>query len=120
MDLGDPTSYLTLREGTPVLSSDGHQIGVVEHVLADANVDVFDGLVIDTRLGPGGMRFADASQVAAIHERGVQLTLSSRAAEALPAPEANPAEMEIGADDITPSDLGDKLRRAWDLISGKY
>ena len=46
MDLGDPGSYLTLAEGTPVLTSDGERIGEVAHVLADADEDVFDGLVI--------------------------------------------------------------------------
>jgi len=45
MDLGDPISYLTLSEGTPVFAAGGARIGVVEHVLADANADVFDGLV---------------------------------------------------------------------------
>src|SRR3954468_14781188 len=54
MDLGDPISYLTLSEGTPVFAAGGARIGVVEHVLADANADVFDGLVIDGRTGPGG------------------------------------------------------------------
>jgi hypothetical protein len=120
MDLGDPASYLTLRDGTPVLAAGGEQIGVVEHVLADPDADVFDGLVIDTRMGPGGWRFADASLVASIYERGVLLTVAEREAEQLPAPDANPAEMTVGPDDIGPEDLGDMLRRAWNVISGKY
>ena len=51
-DLGDPTSYLELEAGTRVYGSDGGEIGAVEHVLADADADIFDGLVIDTRVGP--------------------------------------------------------------------
>ena len=117
MDLGAPASYLTLNEGTPVLSSDGERIGVVEHVLADANADVFDGLVIDTK---PGHRFVDAPEVAEIHEQGVVLTLDAQAVARLPEPAKNPATMSADADDVTPDDLGDKLRRAWDLISGKY
>lgn len=120
MDLGAPASYLTLTDGTAVLSSDGERIGAVEHVLADANADVFDGLVIDVRSGPGGHRFVDADQVAEIHEQGVVLTIDAKAVEALPEPSENPATMAADPDDVTPSDLGDKLRRAWDLISGKY
>ena len=120
MDLGAPASYLTLSEGTPVLSADGERIGAVEHILAVADVDVFDGLVIDVRFGPGGHRFVDAPQVAEIYEQGVVLTLNEHEAEELPEPSANPATMEADPDDATRSDLGDKLRRAWDLLSGNY
>jgi uncharacterized protein YrrD len=120
MDLGAPASYLTLADGTPVFSSDEERIGVVEHVLADANADVFDGLVIDVRGGPGGHRFVDAPQVADIHEQGVVLTIDVDAAKRLPEPSENPATMVADPDDVTPDDLGDKLRRAWNLISGKY
>ena len=70
MDLGNPASYLVLAGGTPVVTSDGHEIGRVEHVLADA--DVFD-------------------------------------ADRLRRP-----------DDTVPDDLKDKLRRAWDYLSGNY
>ena len=102
-DLGDPTSYLELEAGVPVFSADGKEIGAVEHVLADADADIFDGLVIDTRPGPGGHRFADATQ-----------------AELLPEPSESPAVMDADPDDVTPDDLGDKLKRAWNRISGNY
>jgi uncharacterized protein YrrD len=120
MDLGDPTSYLVLEDGTPVMSSDGREVGKVEHVLADPDADVFDGVIVDMRPGPGGHRFADADQVAAIHERGVVLALDAEAAERLPEPAANPATLDTGPDDTVPDDLGDKLRRAWDYLSGRY
>src|SRR3954452_18417497 len=120
MDLGAPASYLTLNEGTPVFSSDGGRIGVVEHVLADANVDVFDGLVIDCRLGPGGHRFVDAPEVAEIYEQGVELTLNARDCERLHEPPENPATMSADPGDVTPDHLGDKLRRARQVITGKY
>ena len=116
----EPASYLTLREGTPVLASNGAQIGVVEHVLADAEVDIFDGLVIDMRLGPGGHRFVDAPEVATITADAVTLTLGEREAEQLSEPTANAAAMEAGAADTVPDEsLGHKLQRAWDVISGK-
>src|SRR5688572_21660375 len=81
MDLGNPVSYLVLADGTPVLSSDGRELGKVEHVLADVESDVFDGVIVDMRAGPGGHRFADSTQVDAIYERGVVLAMTSSAAE---------------------------------------
>ena len=119
-DAGAPMSYLTLAPGTPVRASDGTEIGTVAHVLADSSADIFDGLVIDCRLGPGGHRFVDAPEVAEIYEQGVELTLNAREAERLHEPSANPATMSADPDDVTPDHLGDKLRRAWHVISGNY
>jgi hypothetical protein len=119
-DRGTPASYLTLEPGTPVLASDGTEVGTVAHVLADADADIFDGLVIDTRRGPGGHRFVDAPQVAGIAERGVTLALDAAAVEGLPEPSENPAEMSADPGDRAGGDLTQKLRRAWDLISGRY
>lgn len=119
-ELGDPTSYLQLEERVPVYSADGERIGTVEHVLADADADVFDGLVIDARLGPGGHRFVDATQVEALYVRGAVLALAAADCERLPEPSASPAVMEADPDDTTPDDLGDKLKRAWNVISGNY
>ena len=102
-----------------MLSSDGRELGRVQHVLADPDADLFDGFVIDTTVLPGGHRFVDATQVDEIFERGVVLTVDAAAAEALPKPSANPGEIEVGPDDVVPDELHDKLRRAWDRISGK-
>jgi uncharacterized protein YrrD len=120
MDLGNPISYLVLEEGVPVYSSDGKALGKVEHVLADPDLDLFDGIVLDKSILPGGHRFADAEQVDEIFERGVVLTVDAAQAESLPEPSANPAELEIGPDDLVKDEPRDKLRRAWDRISGKY
>jgi hypothetical protein len=121
MDLGNPASYLVLAAGTPVLSSDGLQVGTVEHVLAATDADVFDGLIVDMRAGPGGHRFADAADVDAIYERGVVLRLDAAAAERLPEPAENPATVAWeGPEETVPEEMGDKLRRAWDYLSGKY
>jgi hypothetical protein len=123
MDLGAPISYLVLEPGTPVFAGDGQEVGRLEHVLADAEADVFDGLVIDIRTGvggDGGLRFADAPQVAELRERGVVLGLDAEQVRRLPEPSANPAVMDADPEDAEPEGLGDKLRRAWDLISGNY
>ena len=122
-DLGEPTSYLELPEGVPVLTADGEAIGTVAHVLADADADIFDGVVIDTSRGPGGHRFADATQIDGLYTGGAVLTLDAAAAERLPEPTENPAAMEVSGEDLAERELDDeleaKLKRAWDRISGK-
>ena len=119
MDHGAPSSYMALAEGTEVFSSDGERLGAVEHVLADVEVDIFDGLVIDSSSAPGGHRFVDADKVAEIYERGVVLTIAASGADDLPEPSESPAVMSAGPEATEPDDLGDKLRRAWDKISGQ-
>ena len=120
MDLGPPISYMVLKPGSAVVSSDGERVGSVVHVLADEEQDVFDGIVIDHSTGAGGHRFVDAGQVAQIHEQGVLLKLDAAQAAPLPEPTANPAVMRENPADPGSSGLADKLRRAWDLISGNY
>ena len=95
-DLGAPSSYLALADGVPVYSSDGEELGKVEHVLAEPEEDIFDGFVIDTSVLPGGHRFVDAPEVEAIYERGVVLKIDAAAAEDLPEPSANPGVLEVG------------------------
>jgi uncharacterized protein YrrD len=117
-DLGEPSSYEVLENGTPVYSCDGQQIGNVSHVLAALEEDIFDGIVIDT--GLGSHRFADGAQVEEIFERGVLLKLDKAGCDALPEPSENPAAMEVEPGDVVDKKHHDKLRRAWDLISGNY
>jgi uncharacterized protein YrrD len=122
-DLGAPSSFLVLVEGTPVYSSEGTRLGVVEHVLADEETNIFDGIVIDRSVLPGGQRFVDAGQVEEIYERGVTLTVDAASAERLPEPSENPAAMEVTGEDFVEREWDDeleaKLKRAWDRISGK-
>ncbi len=118
-DLGEPASYLVLEQGAPVYSCDGETVGSVEHVLADEEVDIFDGIVLDTSVLPGGHRFVDADQVEEVFERGVLLKLDKAATEQLREPEANPAAMEADPIDEPDSKLEQKLHRAWELLSGK-
>ncbi len=118
MDLGAPTSYLALAEGTPVYASDAQtELGAVTRVLAVPDDDIFDGLILET---PDGDRFVDADGVRDIHERGVVLDLGPGDAHQLHAPTANAAVMEAGPEDTTGGPVADRLRRAWDLISGNY
>lgn len=122
-DLGAPISFLVLEQGTPIYSSDGERLGEVEHLLADEETNIFDGIVIDRSVLPGGHRFADAAQVDRIYERGVVLNLDAAAAEGLPEPSENPGMLEVTGEDFVEREWDDeievKLKRAWDRISGK-
>jgi hypothetical protein len=118
-DLGAPSSYLAVRPGVAVYSSEGKKLGEVEHVLAVPGDDIFDGIVLDTSVLPGGHRFVDAPEVAEIYELGVVLKIDAAAAENLPEPSANPGALEVDPGDMVKGGH-DKLRRAWDLISGNY
>jgi hypothetical protein len=120
MDLGPPISYQVLEAGTPVLSSDGHEVGTVAHVLAVESEDVFDGIVIAEPSAPGKHRFADADDVEEIHQHAVRLKLDRAACAHLPEPTANPAVMRDDPGGRPPTELADKLRRAWNFLSGNY
>ena len=124
-DIGTPISYAVLATGTSVYSSDGTRLGAVAHVLAAEAEDIFDGIVIDDLEhavlgGHDSHRFVDAPEVGQIHERAVILTIDAAACRELPAPSANPAEMEADPTDAPSSGVSGKLRRAWDLLSGNY
>lgn len=110
-DLGPPISYLVLDEGTPVYDAAGERIGVVEHVLAELDLDIFHGLVVHTRPLPGRHLFCDAGQVAELHEHGVLLTGGR---DDLREPRTAPAARVHGAGD---DPLQARLRRAWDWIN---
>jgi hypothetical protein len=118
-DLGAPIAYLVLAEGTSVQTSDGGDAGTIRRVLAVPDDDIFDGLVLDT---PDGDRFVDAEHVGELYERGVVLAVTREELRHLPEPGAAPAAMEARPGDPGEgdSDLGRSLRRAWDMISGKY
>lgn len=83
-DLGAPLSYLVLERGVAVYSSDGERLGKVVRVLSAPEANMFDGIIIDTKVGPGGLRFVDAPEVDQIHERGVILKIAAAEAESLP------------------------------------
>jgi hypothetical protein len=121
MDHGPPTSYLLLTDGTPVLTATQTRLGTVKRVLADLEEDIFDGLIVET---DAGERFVDASRVAEIYERAVELSLSDEEAAHLPEPTAGPAAMAADPDDTAvrspAEEVGRAVRRVWDRISGNY
>jgi hypothetical protein len=79
-DAGHPISYKTLAAGTPVVSSDGVELGTAERAVENVKEQIFDGIVM--RAGDRHV-WVDAPEVARIYERRVELTLDAAAAAAL-------------------------------------
>jgi uncharacterized protein YrrD len=111
-DLGPPIAYLAVADGTPVFDRNGQRLGVVEHVLADPDLDIFHGLVVRTRPLPGWHLYADADQIAELRERGVVLAVEQRDLHEPTAPSSRPPGE---AHEATP--LEARIRHAWDWIS---
>ena len=93
-DDGQQIGYKVLPRGTPVISSDGEQVGTVLRVLDNARENIFDGIVIRTR---DGRRFVDAPEVARITDRRVTLTIDGAEARDLPEHRGMLGALEHGA-----------------------
>jgi hypothetical protein len=112
MDEGLPVAYQVLERGVPVYAADGVQVGTVDHVVAAPAQDIFHGIVL--RVG-SGRRFVAADQVASLHERGADLSISSEAARELPAPHGGAPSWRDAEPGVRPSRWSHLL----DLITGK-
>lgn len=117
--LGEPVSYLVVDKGVPVYSSDGEKLGRVVRVLSAREADMFDGIVFDTTAGPGGHRFVDAPEVAALYERGVVLKIDAEEAGKLPKPSANPGSLSVNPADLAGGGGGGFMGRMRDLFRGR-
>jgi hypothetical protein len=82
-----PISYEALPTGTPVLAASGAELGTVAHVLADAHLDFFDGLVIRTR---HGIRFVGRDSIDVITAARVTTTIATEDPAELPKPDGEP------------------------------
>ena len=85
-DDGSAVHYTAVAKGTPVISSEGEQVGTVVEVLDNYREHIFDGLVIQT--DDGVHRFVDAPEVARTAERAVTLTITNAEVAQLGPPEA--------------------------------
>jgi hypothetical protein len=74
--LGSRVAYLALKDGTPVYDRDGNRVGVVEHVMAERGI--FEGVLVHTYPLPGRHLYADATQIAELHENGVLLSVQDQ------------------------------------------
>lgn len=113
VDQGPPIGYLDLRDGTTVYDRDGAHVGVVEHVLADEDVDIFHGLIVRTPPPTNRHLFATRDQIGDLYQRAVSLSVP---AQELHVPDGDtPARNAAGGTVHNPVQEG--LRRAWDWLS---
>lgn len=82
-------------------------------VLADLDLDIFEGLVVHTTPLPGRHLFADADEVAELRERGVRLKVPR---DALHEPDPARRRPLSRRDEPVESPLEARLRRAWDWL----
>jgi hypothetical protein len=111
MDEGLPIAYEVLDKDVPVYSSDGEQVGKVDHVVAAPEEDIFHGIVIRTE---SGQRFVAADQVGSLHERGVDLTIDATAAGSLPEPHGGAPAWRSAEPGVKPS----RWQHFVDLVTG--
>ena len=86
--------YKVLPRGTPVLTSDGQELGTVTKVLDNAREHIFDGIVVATK---DGKRFVDAPEVDTITNKRVVLTIDLAEAADLPAHRGVLGQVETAA-----------------------
>ncbi len=87
-DDGIAVHYTAVQPGTPVISSDGQNVGSVVRVLDNYREHIFDGLVI--RGSDGAERFVDAPEVVRTAERAVTLSITAAQVAELGPPEEGP------------------------------
>jgi hypothetical protein len=112
MDEGLPVAYEVLEKGVPVYASGGEQVGMVDHVVAAPEEDIFHGIVMR---GENGRRFVAADQVESLHEHGVDLRIDAVSAAALPEPHGGAPAWRDTEPGVKPS----KWQRLLDLTAGK-
>jgi hypothetical protein len=78
----DPVSWLLIRRGWKVVSSDGAEVGNVDEVVGDDEHDIFDGLAVATS-ALGKPRYVPSEQVGEITEGVVRLKIAQADATGL-------------------------------------
>jgi hypothetical protein len=118
---GSRSSWEALDQGTPVLASGGESVGTVKEVLAAAEEDIFEGLLVNTDRGE---RYVDEEAIDDIYDDRVVLKLDAAACRQLPEPSPAPAAMEVTADDVSEGKGAYKrdvwFKRVWNRLSGNY
>jgi hypothetical protein len=71
----DPVSWLLIRRGWKVVSSDGAEVGNVDEIVGDEEHDIFDGLAVATS-ALGKPRYVPSEQIGEITEGVVRLKLA--------------------------------------------
>jgi uncharacterized protein YrrD len=81
-DAEHPIAWMALDKGTPVITSDGEEIGKLSSVVADVQKDIFSGISFKHGF-LGSEHFVPADAIGELTDQGVHLTLSADQAQAL-------------------------------------
>jgi sporulation protein YlmC with PRC-barrel domain len=108
IDDGNAVHYAAVPRGVPVYAADGTEVGRVHQIVDNYREHILDGVVIET--SGGGLRFADAPEVARTAERGITLTLAPEQVEQLPPPESGPGSFRAN---VAGGRISRLLGRAW-------
>lgn len=77
-----PIAWLALDEGTPILASDGEEVGRVATVVADEQKDIFSGVTFKPGL-LDGERFVPADSIDRLTDAAVYLNITAAQAAEL-------------------------------------
>ena len=80
--MADPVSWLMIRPGWKVYSSDGAEVGSVDEVAGDEMQDIFDGLAV-ARSALAKPTYVPGESVGPITEGRIELTLTTAEVDAL-------------------------------------
>lgn len=70
--MADPVSWLVIERGWRVRGADGDDLGQVDELVGDTNIDIFNGLAVRGS-ALSRARYVPAERVAEIHEGVVTL-----------------------------------------------
>jgi sporulation protein YlmC with PRC-barrel domain len=77
-----PIAWLALVPGTPIIASDGEQVGKVAEVIADREKDIFSGITFKPGILDSPV-FVPADKIGELTESEVKLTIVTAEAERL-------------------------------------
>lgn len=83
-----------IEPGWTVVSADGTEVGTVEEIVGDENVDIFNGLAVATGV-LSRSKYVPAERVAEIHDGEVRLDLPAETIEHLADHEPEPPSTEF-------------------------
>lgn len=76
MSFDAPIAWLALDEGTPILASDGEEVGRVATIVADEQKDIFSGVTFKPGL-LDGQRFVPADAIDRLTQAAVHLNITA-------------------------------------------
>jgi hypothetical protein len=96
--VSDPVSWLLIRRGCPVMSSEGTLVGKIGAVRGEPSKDIFNGIVVRANQAPP--RYLPAELIAEIVAGQVTLRLSAVEFEAVPPERKRPLAPSISFSEI--------------------